>query len=69
MDMSLTANAISSDGNLARIVVKASDGLDDLSPEELIRFHFCMVVAFRRFESIDVQGIYGSIDQMRIEGF
>ncbi|GIR89222.1 MAG: hypothetical protein CM15mP87_07140 [Candidatus Neomarinimicrobiota bacterium] len=34
MDMSLTANAISSDGELARIVVKASDGLDDLSPEE-----------------------------------
>ena len=45
MDMSLTANAISSDGELARIVVKASDSLDYLSPEERIRFHFWMVVA------------------------
>ena len=43
MDMSLTANAISSDGELARIVVKASDSLDDLSPEERIRFHFWMI--------------------------
>ena len=32
MDMSLTANAISSDGKLARIVVKASGGLDDMCP-------------------------------------
>ena len=28
-----------------------------------------MVVALRRFEAIYVQGIYGSIDQIRIEGF
>ena len=69
MDMSLTANAISSDGELAKIVVKASDSLDDLSPEERIRFHFWMVVALRRFEAIYVQGVYGSIDQIRIEGF
>ena len=69
MGMSLTANAISSDGELARIVVKASDGLGDLSPEERIRFHFWMMVALRRFEAIYVQGIYRSIDQIRIEGF
>ena len=69
MDMSLTANAISSDGDLAAIVVKASDSLDGLSPEERLRFHFWMVVALRRFEAIYVQGVYGSIDQIRIEGF
>ena len=69
MDMSLTANAISSDGELAAIVVKASESLDDLSPEERLRFHFWMVVAIRRFEAIYVQGVYGSIDQLRIEGF
>tara|TARA_B100001248_G_scaffold64041_1_gene44660 strand:- start:1304 stop:1453 length:150 start_codon:yes stop_codon:yes gene_type:complete len=49
MDMSLSANTISSDGGLARIIVKASDSFCDLSPEELIRFHFWMVVALRRF--------------------
>ena len=43
--------------------------MDDLSPEERIRFHFWMVVALRRFEAIYVQGNYGSIDQIRIEGF
>jgi hypothetical protein len=69
MDMSLTANAISSNGELAEIVVKASESLDNLSPEERIRFHFWMVVALRRFEAIYVQSLYGSIDQIRIEGF
>ena len=69
MDMSLTANAISSNGELAEIVVKASESLDDLSPQERIRFHFWMVVALRRFEAIYVQSIYGSIDRVRIEGF
>ena len=69
MVTSLTANAISSDGELARIVVKASETLDDLFPEERIRFHFWLVVALRRFEAIDVKGIYGSNDQIRIEGF
>tara|TARA_B100000900_G_scaffold230075_1_gene195373 strand:- start:544 stop:1011 length:468 start_codon:yes stop_codon:yes gene_type:complete len=69
MDMSLAANAISSYGELARIVEKASDSLDVLSPEERIRFHFWMVVALRRFEAIYVQGTYVSIDQIRIEWF
>ena len=69
MDMSLTANAISSNGELAEIVVKASENLDDLSPQERIRFHFWMVVALRRFEAIYVQSVYGSIDRLRIEGF
>lgn len=69
MDMSLTANAISSNGELAEIVVKASESLDNLSPEERIRFHFWMVVALRRFEAIYVQSLYGSIDRVRIEGF
>ena len=69
MDMSLTANAISSDGELAEIVVKASNGIGVLSPEERVRFHFWMLVAIRRFEAIYVQGVYGSIAPIRIEGF
>ena len=69
MDISLTANAISTDGELAGIVVKASNVLDDLSLKERIRFHFWVVVALRRFEAIYVKGTNGSINQRRIEGF
>ena len=69
MDIRLTANAISSDGELARTVVKAFESLDDLSQKERIRFHFWMVVSLRSFEATYVQGTYGSIDQIRIEGF
>jgi len=67
--MSLTANEISSDGELARIFVKAFVSLDDLSPEKRIRFHSWMVVALRRFGAIYVKGTYASIDQIRIDGF
>ena len=69
MDMSITANAISSSADLATIIVKASEGVGALSPEERVRFHFWMLVAIRRFEAIYVQGVYGSIDSVRIEGF
>lgn len=69
MDMSLTANAISSDEELASIIIKAGDGLDGLSPVERLRFHFWMLVAVRRFEAIYVQSVYGSIDPVRIKGF
>lgn len=69
MDMSLTANAISSNEELASILVKTKDNLDDLNPVEKLRFHFWMLVAIRRFEAIFVQMEYGSIDPIRIEGF
>ena len=69
MDMSLTANAISSSNELASILIKAKDGLDILNPVERLRFHFWMLVAIRRFEAIYIQGVYGSIDPVRIKGF
>ena len=69
MDMSLAANAISSNEELASILIKAKDGLDVLNSVERLRFHFWMLVAIRRFEAIYVQGVYGSIDSVRIEGF
>ena len=69
MDMSLTANAISSSADLATIIVKASEGMGVLTSEERVRFHFWMLVAIRRFEAIYIQGVYGSIDPVRIEGF
>lgn len=69
MDMSLTANAISSNSELASILIKAKDNQDNLNPVEKLRFHFWMLVAIRRFEAIYVQKEYGSIDSIRIEGF
>ena len=67
--MSLTANSISSDGDLAKIIIKAENGLTALSSDERLRFHFWMLVAVRRFESIYIQALYGSIEKERIEGF
>ena len=69
MDMSLTANSISSDGELAKIIIKAENGINKLSSDERLRFHFWMLVAVRRFESIYIQALYGSIERKRIEGF
>ena len=67
--MSSTANAKLSNGEPARTVVNASDGLDDLCSKKHIRFYNWIIVTFRRFGAIYVQGIYGSIDQIRIEVF
>ena len=69
MDMSLTANSVSSDGELAKIIIKAENGLASLSSDEKLRFHFWMLVAVRRFEAIYIQALYGSIEKDRIEGF
>ena len=69
MGISLNSNAKSSDCEPAIIVVNAPNNLDNLSSEERIRFHYWLVVAFRNFEAIFVQGIYGYIDFIRTEGY
>ena len=69
MDMSLTANSVSSDRELAKIIIKAENGIASLSSDEKLRFHFWMLVAVRRFEAIYIQALYGSIEKDRIEGF
>tara|TARA_Y100001958_G_scaffold34235_1_gene22308 strand:- start:185 stop:682 length:498 start_codon:yes stop_codon:yes gene_type:complete len=69
MDMSLTANSVSSDGELAKIIIKAENGMGSLSSDEKLRFHFWMLVAVRRFEAIYIQALYGSIEKDRIVGF
>ena len=69
MDMSLTANTISSNKELASILIKSNESIDTLDPIERLMFHFWMLVAIRRFEAIYVQAEYGSIDSIRIEGF
>ena len=67
MDMSLTANSVSSDGELARIIMKAEKGIASLTPDEKLRFHFWMLVAVRRFEAIYIQALYGSIEKKELK--
>ncbi len=69
MDMSLAGDAIARSSDLAAIIVKASAGLSALTPEERVRFHFYLVMTFRRLEAIYVQAILGSIDPPRTHGF
>ncbi len=69
MDMSLAAEAIASNPDLAAIIVKASAGLVGLTADERVRFHFYLVMAFRRLEAVYVQRILGSIDPRMTQGF
>jgi hypothetical protein len=57
MDMSLAGDAIARSSDLAAIIIKASAGLSALTPEERVRYHFYLVMTFRRLEAIYVQGI------------
>jgi hypothetical protein len=69
MDMSLAADAIAREPDLAAIIVKASPGLGGLTPEERVRFHFYLIMTFRRLEAVFVQRVLGSIDPIRTQGF
>jgi hypothetical protein len=70
MDMSLgAADAIAREPDLAAIIVKASTGLGGLTAEERVRFHFYLMMTFRRLEAVYVQRVLGSIDPIRTQGF
>jgi hypothetical protein len=69
MDMSLSADAVASSPDLAAIIVKASAGLGGLTPEERVRFHFYLIMVFRRLEAVYVQRRLGSIDLQWTQGF
>jgi hypothetical protein len=61
--------SIASAPDLAAIIVKASRGLGGPTPEERVRFHFYLVMTFRRLEAVYVQRQFGSIDPARTLGF
>jgi hypothetical protein len=70
MDMSLGAEAICSHADLSEILVKAeASGLSALSPAEHTRFHYFLVMQFRRLEAVQVQRELGSIDASRASAF
>lgn len=67
--MTQISQAISTHPELASLIVKASEGLENLSSEERVRYHFLMLMAFRRFETLFVQSILGTIDEKITAGF
>jgi precorrin-6B methylase 2 len=69
MDISLAADAIAREPELAAIIVKGSRGLSGLTAEERVRFHFYLVMTFRRLEAVYMQRMLGFIDPERTEGF
>ena len=67
--MSSTTEAMSTHPELALLIVKASKGLSDLTPEERVRYNFILITTFRRLESVYVQRQLGSIEPQLAEGF
>lgn len=66
MDMSLAADSIAKSPDLAAILAKV--GLGERTPEERLRFHFFLLMTFRRLEAVHVQSLFGSIDAERTRG-
>jgi len=67
--MSSTTEAISTRPELALLIVKASSGFSELTPEERVRYNFILITTFRRLESVYVQRRLGSIEPQLAEGF
>jgi hypothetical protein len=67
--MSLTSEAIATHPDLSELVIKAADGLGNLTPEERVRFNLMLMMTFRRLESVFVQGRLGSIEPGLTAGF
>ena len=67
--MSLTSEAVATHPHLSELIIKAEGGLPNLSPEERVRYNLTLMMSFRRFESVFVQGHLGSIEPGLTEGF
>jgi hypothetical protein len=68
-DMSRTTEAIATHPELSALMVKASSGLEHLTPEERVRYSFAFLMVFRRLEAVYVQAQLGSIEQEMTAGF
>jgi hypothetical protein len=68
-DMSRTTEAIATHPELSALMVKASSGLEHLTPEERVRYDFAFLMVFRRLEAVYVQAQLGSIEQEMTTGF
>jgi hypothetical protein len=57
------------DPTISALLVKAQDGLGELTAEERARYGYVMTMAFRRIETVFVQRSLGFIDARLTEGF
>ena len=68
-DMSVSSEAISTHPELAEIVNRGAQSLDQLSAAERSQFHFFLLMTFRRLESVYVQRELGFIEPELTGGF
>lgn len=68
-DMSVSSQAVSATPDLAGIILRGSQSLENLSPEERLRFSFFLLMTFRRLESTFIQRRLGFIEPELTEGF
>jgi hypothetical protein len=67
--LSSNAEAIVSIPSMVPLLVKLDAQHEPLTAEEKARFHYFMIMVFRRLEAVHIQRSLGSIDPEVIEGF
>jgi hypothetical protein len=68
-DMSVSSEAICTHADLSAVLVKGSESLADLSPEERMRHSFFLLMTFRRLESVFIQRQHGFVGPDLTGGF
>ncbi len=68
-DMARSSEAIATNADLAEIMFKSVADSAGLSPVERTRYGLTMLMIFRRFEAVYIQGLLGSIDMEMTEPF
>lgn len=54
---------------IAMLLIKGTNGLQSLTPEERLRFQSFMQMTFRRMEAVHVLSTLGSIERDHVRGF
>ena len=67
--MSLTSETIATHPELAKLMLKGSEGLAGLTAEERVRYSFISLTVFRRLEAVYIQRELGVIEPQLTEGF
>ena len=68
-EMGKNVEPIMANGELAEILVKATQGPENLSPVERVRLNAVYVSSFRRLESVYVQYTLGTMEEENKRGF
>ena len=68
-DMSVSSEAICTHPDLSAVMVKSSESLATLTPEERMRHSFFLLMTFRRLESVFIQRQLGFVGSELTGGF